>query len=40
MTREVPGKIWIEHGQQHDERNHILTSQPLRPPMLYFITTA
>src|SRR3712207_8383506 len=24
ITREVAGKkIWIEHGQQHDERNHI-----------------
>src|ERR671912_23900 len=41
MTREVAGrKIWIEHGQQHDERNHMPDfGNPYAQPVGYFITT-
>jgi UDP-2,3-diacylglucosamine pyrophosphatase LpxH len=41
MTREVAGrKIWIEHGQQHDERNHMPDfGNPHAQPVGYFITT-
>ena len=41
MTREVAGKkIWIEHGQQHDERNHMTDfGNPYAQPVGYFITT-
>jgi UDP-2,3-diacylglucosamine pyrophosphatase LpxH len=42
MTREVAGrKIWIEHGQQHDERNHMPDfGNPYAQPVGYFITTS
>jgi UDP-2,3-diacylglucosamine pyrophosphatase LpxH len=41
ITREVAGKkIWIEHGQQHDERNHMPDfGNPHAQPVGYFITT-
>lgn len=41
LTREVAGrKIWIEHGQQHDERNHMPDfGNPYAQPVGYFITT-
>jgi UDP-2,3-diacylglucosamine pyrophosphatase LpxH len=41
MTREVAGrKIWIEHGQQYDERNHMPDfGNPYAQPVGYFITT-
>ena len=41
ITREVAGKkIWIEHGQQHDERNHMPDfANPHAQPVGYFITT-
>ena len=41
ITREVAGKkIWIEHGQQHDERNHMPDfGNPYAQPVGYFITT-
>jgi predicted phosphodiesterase len=41
MTREIAGrKIWIEHGQQHDERNHMPDfGNPYAQPVGYFITT-
>jgi UDP-2,3-diacylglucosamine pyrophosphatase LpxH len=40
ITREVAGKkIWIEHGQQHDERNHMPDfGNPYAQPMGYFVT--
>jgi hypothetical protein len=42
MTREVAGrKIWIKHGQQHDERNHMPDfGNPYAQPVGYFITTS
>lgn len=41
ITREVAGKkIWIEHGQQHDERNRMPDfGNPFAQPVGYFITT-
>jgi UDP-2,3-diacylglucosamine pyrophosphatase LpxH len=41
IMREVAGKkIWIEHGQQHDERNHMPDfGNPHAQPVGYFITT-
>jgi UDP-2,3-diacylglucosamine pyrophosphatase LpxH len=41
ITREVAGRrIWIEHGQQHDERNHMPDfGNPYAQPVGYFITT-
>ena len=41
IAREVAGKkIWIEHGQQHDERNHMPDfGNPHAQPVGYFITT-
>ena len=42
ITREVAGKkIWIEHGQQHDERNHMPDfGNPYAQPVGYYITTS
>jgi UDP-2,3-diacylglucosamine pyrophosphatase LpxH len=38
ITREIAGKkIWIEHGQQHDERNHMPDfGNPYAQPMGFF----
>ena len=40
ITREVAGKkVWIEHGQQHDERNHMPDfGNPYAEPVGYFVT--
>ena len=40
ITREVAGKkVWIEHGQQHDERNHMPEfGNPYAEPVGYFVT--
>ncbi len=40
ITREVAGrKIWIEHGQQHDERNRMPDfGNPYAEPLGYFVT--
>jgi UDP-2,3-diacylglucosamine pyrophosphatase LpxH len=41
ITREVAGKkVWIEHGQQHDERNYMPDfGNPHAEPLGYFVTT-
>jgi UDP-2,3-diacylglucosamine pyrophosphatase LpxH len=40
ITREVAGKkVWIEHGQQHDERNRMPDfGNPYAEPVGYFVT--
>ena len=42
ITREVAGKkIWIEHGQQHDDHNHMPDfGNPYAQPMGYFVTAS
>jgi UDP-2,3-diacylglucosamine pyrophosphatase LpxH len=40
ITREVAGKkVWIEHGQQHDDRNRMPDfGNPYAEPLGYFVT--
>src|SRR5215204_5890563 len=42
ITREVAGKkVWIEHGQQHDERNRMPDfGNPYAEPVGYFVTAS